>query len=109
MEADVEIGYFVIIDHLYPERVHIRRGATIAMQSTILAHDEARRYARDGIEEIRDTTIGRNAFVGVHAVVLPGVTVGDEAIVGAGSIVTKDVRSGAMVAGNPAHEITRDG
>ena len=55
-----------------------------------------------GYECGRPVTIGRNAWIGGHAILLPGVTVGDGAIVGAGSVVTRDVPPGATVAGNPA-------
>lgn len=49
--------------------------------------------------------IGRNAFVGVRALLLPGVTVGPDSIVGAGAVVTRDVEGGVVVAGNPARPI----
>jgi maltose O-acetyltransferase len=46
--------------------------------------------------------IGRRVFIGARAVILPGVTIGDDAIVGAGSVVTRDVEPGMLAAGNPA-------
>lgn len=46
--------------------------------------------------------IGANVWIGGGAIVLPGVTIGDRAIVGAGSVVTRDVAAGATVVGNPA-------
>lgn len=49
--------------------------------------------------------IGRAAWVGLGAIILPGVKIGDGAIVGAGSVVTKDVESGMIVGGNPARKI----
>ncbi len=102
---DVEIGYFVILDNLYPEKIVIDDGATVAARATVLAHDEALAYARNGAEEVLQTHIGSRAFVGVHSVIMPGVTVGAGAIVGAGSVVTKDVPAGATVAGVPAKGI----
>src|SRR2546427_4665263 len=39
-----EVGYFVILDNLYPEKVIIEEGATVSARSTILAHDEAKAY-----------------------------------------------------------------
>jgi acetyltransferase-like isoleucine patch superfamily enzyme len=48
------------------------------------------------------TRVKKGASIGANSVVLPGVTIGEEALVGAGSVVTKDVPSRAMVAGNPA-------
>jgi maltose O-acetyltransferase len=46
--------------------------------------------------------IGRDVWIGGGAIILPGVTVGDEAVIGAGSVVTRDVAPGATVFGNPA-------
>jgi putative colanic acid biosynthesis acetyltransferase WcaF len=47
-------------------------------------------------------TIGAKAFVGARAFIMPGITIGDGAIIGACSVVTKDVSAGLTVAGNPA-------
>ena len=101
-----EIGYFVILDNLYPELITIDAGATVAARSTVLAHDEANAYAQDGRQVLEPIRIGKGAFVGVHSVILPGASVGDRAIVGAGSVVTKEVPPGARVAGVPAREMT---
>ena len=49
--------------------------------------------------------VGADAFVGARAFILPGITIGARAIVGAGAVVTKDVPPNAFVAGNPAHVI----
>jgi len=46
--------------------------------------------------------IGRNAWIGVGAIILPGVTIGDNAVVAAGAVVTKDVAPNTIVGGNPA-------
>ena len=46
--------------------------------------------------------IGRRASIGSNATLLCGITIGDDAVVGAGSVVTKDVPAGTIVAGNPA-------
>ena len=51
--------------------------------------------------------IGKCAWIGAHATILPNVTIGDNAIVGAGSVVTKDVPDNAIVAGNPARFIRK--
>lgn len=61
---------------------------------------------RDGLEFGRPITIGRNVWIGGGALVMPGVTVGDDAIIGAGSVVTRDVPAGATVAGNPARVLS---
>jgi acetyltransferase-like isoleucine patch superfamily enzyme len=103
---DVEIGYFVIIDNVYPERVSIEKGATISARSTVLAHDESALYTGTGEEIIKDTRICENAFIGAHSVVLAGVTIGRNAIVGAGSVVRLDVPENAKVVGVPAKPIS---
>ncbi|MGL5815743.1 MAG: sugar O-acetyltransferase [Aeromonas sp.] len=56
----------------------------------------------DGVETALPVTIEDRVWIGGGAILLPGVTIGREAIVGAGSVVTKDVPAGARVVGNPA-------
>jgi maltose O-acetyltransferase len=70
----------------------------------ILAADHPRDAAvrASGLEFGRPIHIGRNVWIGGGAVILPGVTIGDDAIIGAGSIVTRDVPTGATAFGNPA-------
>lgn len=55
----------------------------------------------------RPIHIGKHAWIGAGATILPGVTVGDNAVVGAASVVTKDVPADTIVAGNPARIIKR--
>jgi len=86
--------------------VIIEDGATVAAHTTILSHDESLAYTGKGPERVLETRVGRGAFVGVHCVVLPGVTIGPGAIVGAGSVVTRNVLAGAIVAGVPAKEVS---
>lgn len=70
----------------------------------ILTADHPRSPAqrRAGLEFGRPVKIGADVWIGGGAIVLPGVTIGDEAIVGAGAVVTRDVPAGATVVGNPA-------
>lgn len=49
--------------------------------------------------------LGRNVWLGMGAIILPGVTIGDHAIVGAGAVVTKDVPEKTVVVGNPARVV----
>ncbi len=63
-------------------------------------HDADKRKA--GLERALPVSIGANVWIGGGAKILPGVTVGDDAIIGAGSIVTKNVAAGTRVVGNPA-------
>jgi maltose O-acetyltransferase len=70
----------------------------------ILTADHPRDAAtRDaGLEFGRPISIGRNVWIGGGAIILPGVTIGDDAVIGAGSVVTRDVPKGATAFGNPA-------
>jgi UDP-2-acetamido-3-amino-2,3-dideoxy-glucuronate N-acetyltransferase len=58
---------------------------------------------------VEPTRIKRGASIGSGAVILSNLTIGEKAIVGAGSVVTKDVPAGAIVAGNPARVLRRVG
>lgn len=51
------------------------------------------------------TRVGRNASIGSNATILPGITIGEDAMVGAGAVVTRNVPAGAVVAGNPARRL----
>ncbi len=90
--------------------VTIGAGTQIGPGVQILTADHPRDPAAraTGAEWGRPIVIGRNVWIGGGALILPGVTVGDDAIIGAGSVVTRDVRAGATVAGNPARERRAD-
>lgn len=94
-----------LVDSLVPEFVEIGDNFISAPGSIILAHD-ASLLIQFGEYRVQKTIIGDNVFLGANAVVLPGVTIGNGAIIGAGSVVTKDVRENMVVAGNPAREIS---
>lgn len=54
-----------------------------------------------------DTTVGNDVWIGMDATIMPGVTIGDGAIIAAKSVVVSDVRPYAVVGGNPAREVRR--
>lgn len=93
---DVRINRTAHLDkNINPKGIHIGDGSVVLLDSIILAHDHSR-----GLKV--DTVIGKNCIIGTRAIVMPGVKIGDSAIVAAGSIVVKDVPANCMVAGNPA-------
>jgi acetyltransferase-like isoleucine patch superfamily enzyme len=94
----------VLLDKLYPRGIHIGENTLVAGGVTILSHDHCKRVGNNQPFLI-DTFIGKNCFIAVGAIILPGVKIGDEVIVGAGAVVTKDVPSNTVVAGNPARII----
>jgi maltose O-acetyltransferase len=60
---------------------------------------------REGWESAEPISIGRNTWLGGAVVVCPGVTVGDDTVVGAGAVVTRDLPAGVLAVGNPARVV----
>jgi acetyltransferase-like isoleucine patch superfamily enzyme len=62
------------------------------------------KYPRSGVypEQFLSTVVRRHASIGANATLLPGITVGERSIIGAGAVVTRDVPEGVIVMGNPA-------
>lgn len=87
--------------------IHIGDNTQFGPQVQILTADHPRDpQERDaGLEFGQSIRIGRNVWVGGGAIILPGVKVGDDAVIGAGSVVTRDVSAGTTVGGNPARPL----
>lgn len=116
LEAPFHCAYGINI-HLGP-RVYINSGCTILDTARVeigaetMLGPNVQIYCADhhrdpvlrtqGLERALPVTIGARVWIGGAAILLPGVTVGDDAIVAAGAVVTRDVATGAIVAGNPA-------
>ncbi|WP_454715318.1 sugar O-acetyltransferase [Caulobacter segnis] len=64
---------------------------------------------RTGQESGKPIHIGANVWIGGGAIILPGVTIGDDAVIGAGAVVTRDVAPGVTVVGNPARPVAPKG
>lgn len=60
-----------------------------------------------GLEYAYPITIGNNVWIGAQVCVLPGVTIGDNCVIGAGSVVTKDIPAGHLAVGNPCRVIRK--
>lgn len=96
---NVWIGYDSIIETGFPHLVSIGDGSSIETRVTIIAHYEGS----------LGVTIGKNVSIGTGAIILPNVKIGDEAVVAAGSVVTRSVPPRTMVQGNPAKPIAKIG
>ncbi|MEN3277901.1 MAG: maltose O-acetyltransferase [Massilia sp.] len=104
--SKVFVNYNCVI--LDVARVTIGEETRIGPAVQIYTADHPRDPAvrRSGLESGRPVTIGANVWIGGGAIILPGVTIADDAIVGAGSVVTRDVPAGATVVGNPARIVS---
>lgn len=98
----VKIAYSAHLDKSNnPKGIHIGDYTAVARDAVILSHDVGRKL-------ITDTIIGKNCFIATRAIVLPGVKIGNNVVVGAGAVVMKDVPDNSLVAGNPAKVIQTD-
>jgi len=86
----------VMLDVMFPEKISVGRNTVIGYNTTILAHEYLINEYRLG-----DVEIGSEVLIGANSTILPGVIIGDGAIVSAGTLVHKDVPAGAFVGGNP--------
>lgn len=101
---EVSIAQGVYLDPGFPWLISIGDETTLGPGVTILVHDAAPKL-RTGYSAIAPVRIGSRVFLGAHSIVMPGVEIGDDAIVGAGTVVRRDVAPGTVVIGNPAQEI----
>lgn len=101
VSKSAKISFGAKLDKANPKGIHIDDDTYITSGALILAHDFSKPISKD-------TYIGKRCFIGANAIVMCGVKIGDEVIVGAGAVVTKDVPSNCIVAGNPA-KIIRTG
>ncbi|MGZ4107368.1 MAG: acyltransferase [Tumebacillaceae bacterium] len=94
------VALMVMMDVMFPELISIGRNSIIGYNTTILAHEYL-------IDEYRlgRVIIGDEVMIGANSLLLPGITIGDGAVVAAGSLVNRDVPAGAFVGGNPIRVI----
>jgi acetyltransferase-like isoleucine patch superfamily enzyme len=90
----------VMLDVMFPEKISVGRNTVIGYNTTILAHEYLIKEYRLG-----PVVIGSEVMIGANSTILPGITIGDGAIVSAGTLVHKDVSPGCFVGGNPMRVI----
>lgn len=90
-------------DVFFPERIEIGDNSIVGYHTTILAHEYL-----VGEYRLGDVRIGSHVMIGANCTILPGVTIGDHAVVAAGTVVHRDVPAYAMVGGNPMRILRAD-
>ncbi|MEM4260585.1 MAG: DapH/DapD/GlmU-related protein [Candidatus Woesearchaeota archaeon] len=100
---DVFIGLHVIIDRSYPEYIELEDGVMLAGGNHLLAHSRAPEFYKGKLlSYVAPIKIKKYSWVGINAIILPGVTIGSGSVVSAGSVVSEDVPDNVLVRGNPA-------
>lgn len=98
---DCRISLSAKLDKANPDGIVIGKSTAITFGAAILSHDF--------VNNVHSTTrIGDYCFIGAHAVIMPGITVGDHSIVATGAIVMRDVQPHTVVMGNPARPIEQN-
>ena len=87
-----------MLDIFYPELITIGNNCVIGYRTTILTHEALVNEFRYG-----PVTIGSDTLIGAHCIILPGITIGNNVTIAAGSVVTKDIPDHAFVYGNPMY------
>lgn len=97
----VQLSMSAKLDRTFPEGVHIGAHTMVAFEARIMAHDRTRGM-------YTHTRIGKNCFIGGRSLILPGIEIGDNSVIGAGTVVTKSVPPRSLVVGNPGKIIRSD-
>jgi len=101
IHKSARVSFGTILDKTNPKGVFIDEESYFASGAILFTHDFSR--------SIRTNTyVGKRCFIGANVIIMAGIRIGDEVIVGSGSIVTKDVPSNSIIVGNPARIIKSD-
>jgi acetyltransferase-like isoleucine patch superfamily enzyme len=110
LQDGCHIGKDVFLDLRGP--IVVREGSTVSLRTTVLTHTDLGNAAPDAQSvavKRAAVEIGPRAFLGACCTVLPGCRIGADAVVGAGAVVTTDVRPGDVVVGVPARRVRNAG
>lgn len=103
------IGLDTYLDCQFPELITIEDDVTVSFRVTVVVHDDARRLDRvepgAGDGTVAPVRLRRGCYLGAGCLILPGVTVGERAVVASGAVVTRDVEPESVVGGVPARPL----
>ncbi len=94
---NVSIGLMAMVDIFFPEKITIGEDTIIGYNCTVLTHEYLHRAYHIG-----EVIIGKNVLIGANCTLLPGITIGDNAVVAACSLVNSDVQANTTVGGVPS-------
>lgn len=106
---NVFIGMDCMLDSSFPELITIEDNVTISFRVMIICHDDAKGLNKTTSDRL-DMTVSRillkkGCYIGAGAIILPGITVGENSVIGAGSVVNKDIADNSVAVGAPAKVI----
>ena len=104
--SGVFIGRSAVLDEGFLWLISIGENSSLAGRVVVLAHDASMKR-ETGYTIVGRVEIGRQVFVGSDTVILPGVTIGDNCIIGANSTVRHDIPAGSIAVGSPAQVVGR--
>lgn len=105
--AKIFIGYHVVIDNVYPELITIEENCIISNNVFIFAHFKSSPPLQKHYGEVKkqEVKIQKGTYIGPFAIILPGVTIGENCIVYPGAVVTHNLPFNTTVMGNPAKKL----
>jgi len=106
--SGVMIGMGCVLDHAFPEYITMEDNTALAGNVYIICHSNPYEHFKGKLlSYVAPVTLKKGSWVGVNSTILPGVTIGENAIVSAGAVVSTDVPPNVIVAGNPAKIIKK--
>ena len=100
------VEHDVKLDRVNPKGIYLGDYSSLASGTAVLSHEHVFRDPNDyNTPYMADTVIGKRCAIGINVIILCGVHIGDECIIGAGSVVTKDIPSHSIAVGSPARVI----
>jgi len=94
IDTSLQLSLSAVLDTQFPAGIHIGRNSYLTFDVRMLTHDRTRGM-------YLHTHVGDNCFIGGRTLILPGIKIGNNCVVGAGSIVTTDIPDNCVAAGNP--------